>query len=88
MNKDITYKKKNILTIVEVDYSDNTLLFELEGIDEDGTTWSSGMYNLEDLLVNILFKVGKIKETTTYNLNYPEKECEDCRLSKIAIKNV
>lgn len=69
---DITYKKKTLFSVVEVDYSDNTLLFELEGIDENGE-WSSGMYTLEDLLVQILFKVGKVKETTTYNLNYPSK---------------
>ncbi len=69
--KETTYKKKNLLTVVEVEYSDNTILFELEGTDEHGS-WSEGMYTLEDLLVHILFRTGKIKETTTYNFSYPK----------------
>lgn len=70
--KEITYKKKTLFSVVEVEYSDGTILFDLEGEDEHGT-WSSGLYNLEDLLVQILFKTGKVKETTTYNFNYPTR---------------
>ncbi len=72
MEEELTYKNKKLFTVVEVDYSDNTVLFELEGEDENGK-WSSGMYTLEDLIVQLLFKVGKIKETTTYHMNYPKK---------------
>jgi len=69
---ELTYKTKKLFTVVEIDYSDDTVLFEMEGEDENGT-WSSGMYTLEDLIVQLLFKVGKVKETTTYNFNYPKK---------------
>lgn len=72
MKKEITYKKKNLFTVVEVEYSDNTILFEIEGIYEDGVTFSSGMYTLEDLIVQLLVLTGKIDHCRTYNLNYPK----------------
>lgn len=65
-----TYEKIPLFTVNSIEYSDNTILFEMEGEDEDGK-WSSGNYTAEDLLVQILFKIGKVKETTTYNFNYP-----------------
>ncbi len=65
VKKEVSYKKRDVCTIVEVEYSDGETLYELEGKDENGT-WSGGMYNQIDLMIQILVAMGKISQPKVF----------------------
>lgn len=59
----MSYKKETLFTLNAIHYDDGQTLYTLGNEREDGTSWSSGMFNEIDLVIEVLKQIGKIEES-------------------------
>ena len=66
MKKDLTFKIKDLFTVEQIDYSDGVIRYNIKGKDQDGTSFSCGVYSEMETIIEMLVLMGKISRPTVY----------------------
>lgn len=62
----MNYNKKKLFEVVEIKYDDGAILYDIQGQNDEGGFWSSGLFNEVELIIEVLHQIGKIDRPRVY----------------------